>query len=266
MTASKEVYFMSNNLGKWEQKLLLSQNSITANSIPETIKYSPENLLDFLNRYDDVYIKHNNSGQGRGIFKVYKRKDGRYCFNGFSFQGKSINTCVAAIEDVHQVLHPYKNLGRLENYIIQEGIQSFTLNGLPLGIRVHVQNLKGKWLVGGMYAKIGSPATIESGILNFTRGAEVISMDELLSEHLKMNDARKTEVIKNLQKVAISAAIVIARQFPNREYGIDFGLDPKGKPVLYEVNTTPGINGFALIENKAPWKRIIEIRKLQKKT
>ncbi|MBS4172206.1 YheC/YheD family protein [Bacillus sp. FJAT-49736] len=257
---------MANQLGKWEQMELLKMNELTMKHIPETNIYSLENLLEFTNRYKYVYVKHNSSGQGRGIFKVFKQ-DGLICYNGFSIQAEPINNCVTEkrIKEFHQTLHPFEKLGRLGNYIVQEGIQSFSSSGLPFCLRVHVQKLEGKWIIGGMNAKIGTPATIDSGILNYHRGSQVITVEELLTLHLKMDQAKKKEVMDCLAKVALSAAEVISSHFPCREYGIDFGLDPNGKPVLFEINTTPGINGFAQIENKAIWKRIIEIRKLQNK-
>ncbi|MBS4205995.1 YheC/YheD family protein [Lederbergia citrea] len=253
---------MSNPLGKWKQKLLLQQNPLTAKSIPQTSIYSLANLLDFINRYEYIFVKHDTSGQGRGIFKVYKRNE-LYCFNGFSIQGDQINKCVPAIKDFHKVLHPFEKFGKLGNYIIQEGVKSLALNGLPISIRVHVQNLKGKWVIGGMYGKIGTAATIENGIVNAHRGAQVVSIDDLLSVHLKMGESDKKDAIDSLKKISITAAKVIATHFPCREYGIDFGLEPKGKPVLLEVNSTPGISGFAHIENKVIWKRIVKNRKIQ---
>lgn len=258
---TNEVYFLRKRLGKYEQSLLLQQNPITAISIPETNIYSQENLVKLINRYDNVYVKHDTSGQGRGVFKVYVRNDGHYCFNGFSIQGKPVNECVVSIEEFHRILHPFEKFGRLGTYIIQEGVQSFTRNGQPISIRVHVQNLKGKWIVGGMNGKIGISVT--NGITNFHQGGHVTTIEELLSLHSEMDDAKKEEVTDYLEEVAILTAEVIASHFPCREYGIDFGLNPKGKPVLFEVNTTPGINGFATIENRTIWKRIVEIRKLQ---
>lgn len=257
---------MSDNLGKWIQSLLLQQNPITAKFIPETTHYSLENLVDFISRYDFVYVKHDSAGQGRAIYKVYKRNDGYYCFNGFTIQGEPINKCVAAIEDFHQLLHPFEKFGRLSgNYIIQEGIKSWLQNGQPFSIRVHVQNLEGEWVIGGMFGKIGIPETKDHGIANTHRGASVISIEELLMLHSKMDDSKKKEVIDCLKEVSITAAKVIASYFPNREYGIDSGLNRKGNPVLFEVNTTPGIGGFARIEDKTIWKRIVAIRKLQNK-
>ncbi|CAH2714592.1 hypothetical protein BACCIP111895_01764 [Neobacillus rhizosphaerae] len=258
---------MSDTLGKWKQSLLLQQNPITAKFIPETTKYSLENLLDFISRYDFVYVKYNSAGQGRAMYKVYKRKDEHYCFNGFTMQGEPINKCVAAIEDFHQLLHPFEKFGKLSGtYIIQEGIQSWIQNGQPFSIRVHVQNLKGEWVIGGMFGKIGISATIDHGIANTHRGALVLSLDELLMLHSEMEDSKKKEVVDCLKEVSITVAEVISSYFPCREYGLDFGLNRTGRPVLFEVNTTPGIGGFARIENKTIWKRIVEIRKLQNET
>ncbi|MGE8205246.1 YheC/YheD family protein [Heyndrickxia sp. NPDC080065] len=254
---------MSESLGKWKQNVLLKQNPLTANSIPETNIYTLGNLLDFINRYDYVYVKHDTSGQGRGIYKLSQKEDASYCFKGFTLQGKPINKCVKMIEDFHQFLHPFEKFGRLSGtYIIQEGIKSFTNEGLPFCIRVHVQNLKGKWEIGGMNGKIGTKETISTGIINSGRADQVISIDELFSLHLKMRHTDKKRVIEKLEEISINAAQVIASQFPCREYGIDFGLNQSG-PILFEVNTTPGINGFGKMENKSMWKRIVEIRKLQ---
>jgi len=82
---------------------------------------------------------------------------------------------------------------------------------------------------------------------------------------LHLNDVEERRLRNNLRKVAITAAEVIAIQFPCREYGIDFGLKPTGKPMIYEVNTTPGIDGFSQIEYNTLWERIVKIRKLQRK-
>ncbi|MBW8352067.1 YheC/YheD family protein [Bacillus sp. IITD106] len=256
---------MNNDLGKWQQYLLLKQNPLTANSIPKTKKYSIENLLDFHSRFDNVYVKHDTSGQGRGLFKAYVGKDGKYCFSGFSISGKPIKQCVNTIKDFHRILRPYEKFGRLGRYIIQEGIQSVTRSGLPFGIRVHVQKHKRKWLISGMNAKVGTRATIDSGILNFSRDAKVISIDELLSKHLKLYDIKKKNVLADLEKLSISAAKTTDLHSPSKEYGVDFGINPKGKPFLYEVNRNPGVAAFAEIENKVILKRIMKIRRLEKK-
>ncbi|QPQ31936.1 YheC/YheD family protein [Lysinibacillus sp. JNUCC 51] len=251
---------MKNGLGKWEQFLLLKQNPLTTNCMPESKLYSLENLIYLLNKYEYIYVKHNSTGQGRAMYKVYKRKDGHYCFNGFTMQGEEISKCVAAIEDFHQVLHPYEKHGRLSGiYIIQEGVKSLTPDGDSISIRVHVQNLKGKWVIGGIYGRL---ATEDHGIVNSNRGSQAISIEELLSGYLMMDNTKKDQTIDTLKEESILASEVISSHFPNREYGIDFGINLEGKPILFEVNTTPSIRSFAKVD-RAIWKNIVEIRKMQ---
>jgi hypothetical protein len=87
-------------------------------------------------------------------------------------------------------------------------------------------------------------------------------IEELLSVHMMMDNIKKDETLDSLKKDSISASEVIAFQVPCREYGIDFGINLKGKPILFEVNTTPSISSFAKID-MAIWKKIVEIRKMQ---
>ncbi|CAH2715961.1 Endospore coat-associated protein YheD [Neobacillus rhizosphaerae] len=257
---------MSDAVGKWEQYLLLQQDPLISSSIPETKMYSIKNFRELINRYDHVYVKHNTTGQGRAIFKILKRQDGLYCYNGFTFQGNHINKCVSSITEFHQFLHPFLKFGRKSGpYVIQEGIESVTQNGQPFMIRVHVQLLEDEWLVGGMYGKIGLAEAECNGIVNSHRGAKVISINELLTLHLQLNQGNQFETIETINRLAISAAKGISSQFPRREYGMDFGLNKNGTPILFEVNTTPSIRSFAEIDNKAVWKNIVEIRKQQNK-
>lgn len=257
---------MGSNLGKWQQYVLLQQNPLTAKNIPDSTLYSLNNLLDFISRYDYVYVKHDTTGQGRAMYKVYRRNDGFFCFNGFNIQGEYYNKCVKAIEDFHQHLHPFEKFGRTGGtYIIQEGVKSLKPNGQPFHIRVHLQLLNGKWTVGGMFGMLGIGSATDTGIVNSHRGGQAISVDELLSAHLLMDNKETTNMIARLKSMSIAAAEVISPYFPSREYGIDFGINSNGEPIIFEVNITPGIGVFARIENKTIWRRIVEIRKMQDK-
>lgn len=260
----KTGVILLNNLGKWEQCLLLKQNQNTANYIPHTVPYSLGNLLDYLERYKTVYVKHNSSGQGRAIFKVFKNKEDQYCYSGFTIHGIPVNNCVSSLEDFHILLHPFTMLGRTSGtYIIQEGVESVTKWGQPISFRVHVQFLDGEWLIGGIYGKVGTIETNENGIVNSYRGAQIKTVDEILTLYLAMNELEKSGFVKSLEEISLSTAEVISSHFPRRDYGLDFGVKKDYLPVLFEVNTSPGIGGFAKIDNKQMWKRIISIRKMQ---
>lgn len=253
---------MKRTLGKWEQNMSLQQHPHIAKHIPETKLFNEHHLDDLLSRCPSVYVKHDTTGQGRAIFKIHKNADGTYYINGFTIQGKPIQKTVLNVNEIRQLLHPFIKLGRESGlYILQEDIQSHTQNGQPFSIRVHVQQLKNDWVIGGMYGTIANETVTESGIVNPHRGAHVMTIAEVLSQTKNKRNQKNT--IKRIEEIATAAAKVIYSVLPNREYGMDFGLNQNGTPILFEVNTTPGISGFAKIENKALWKRIIMLRKMQ---
>lgn len=256
---------MKKSLGKWEQISLLQQHPFVAKHIPATIVYSENSLDTFLERYQSVFVKHDTSGQGRAIFNIRKDHGGKYFVNGFTIQGTPIQKSVPRVDDIRQLLHPFIKLGRESGlYIIQEDIQSHNQNGQPFSMRVHIQKLDNNWVVGGIFSTCGttrSDPMTESGIANPYRNAKVMPISEVLS-HTNVKNNQKTTV-KKIEEIAIAAAQVIHSVSPCREYGIDFGINQEGTPILFEVNTTPGIDEFAQIENKAIWRRIVEIRKMQ---
>lgn len=256
---------MKKSIGKWGQYFLLQQHPLVTKHIPVTSVYSEDNLDEFLKRYQSVYVKHDTTGQGRAIVNIRKDHVGNYCVNGFTIQGQPIQKSVSRVDEIQQILHPFIRFNRKSGlYIIQEDIQSHTQNGHPFSIRVHIQKLKNNWVIGGMYATYVttgiSPGT-ESGIVNPCLNGKVVSVSEVLSQTIIKNTQRET--VEKMEKIAISAARVIHSVLPCREYGIDFGVNQEGKPILFEVNMTPGIDEFALIEEYAMWNRIVEIRKMQ---
>lgn len=257
---------MNYRMGKLYQFILFSSHSVTSAVIPNTKAYSPETLLHFINQYGFAYIKHDRGGQGKGIYKVYKEDNGGYCCNGFTPKGEELKISLASIEDFKPENYPYMGFGgTLDHaYVVQEGVDSSTLNGMPLAIRVHVQFLNGEWLVSGMYAKIATSRTYENGIVNANQGCQVMTLSELLSIHLGMDELDQSRLVQSIDRISISAAKLVSRKFPRLEYGIDFGIDKDANPVLFEVNTYPGIGNFSKIENKRILNKIQAIRKLQR--
>lgn len=258
---------MKKSLGKWEQYLVLKQQSLLAKHLPETTVYSENMLNVLLNRYPSVYVKHDTSGQGRAIVNIRKSLGGHYFVNGYTIQGKRVKKTFSRVHEIKKLLHPFLKLGRESGlYIIQEDVKSLTLYGQPFAIRVHVQKLRGDWVVGGMFAtcaNISHGRGTDSGIANPYRDAKVVTISEVLLQTVLQN--KQEETIKKLEELSIAASEKIHSVSPCREYGVDFGINPEGKPIIFEVNTTPGIDEFALIENMAIWKRIVGIRRMQNK-
>ncbi|MBS4218265.1 YheC/YheD family protein [Bacillus sp. FJAT-49711] len=250
-------------INKYYQHKLLSENPSTANFVPETKTYSVKNFKEFLERYTFVFIKHERGGQGKGIFKACKEDNGNYRINGFTLKGETLNVSIASIEDFQYEKYSTGD-GLNGAFIIQEGINSITLNGDPLIIRAHIQKLKGRWFVSGMFANISTDETFENGIVNLNRGAHVLEVSELLSKHLGMDEQEKIAFIHTIKRISIDAAKLVALEFPCLEYGIDFGIKSNKVPIIFEVNTFPGVRNFTQIKDKEILKKIYRIRKMQK--
>jgi len=247
---------MKDAIGKLEQYRLLQGNPLVHEHLPDTVEYTKENLIDFANRYPVVFIKHDTSGQGRGVYRLTKESDHLYSLSGYSLQGKEVDQ-VMEIDEIHKVLQPFERFGRTQPYIVQEGINSVSARGQHVNIRVHVQHVNGEPIVGGIY---GSIAYDENGITNICRGAYAMPMRVLFFIFLKLEKDEQQDLLNKLFEVSIAASKIIADHYPCRECGVDLGLDENLKPFIFEINTTPGMEDFARVDRQM-WKQIVENRK-----
>ncbi|MDZ5472990.1 YheC/YheD family protein [Bacillus sp. 31A1R] len=255
---------MVHKIGKLEQSVLFLQDDRTKNYFPETVEYRKEKLEDFIKEYPFIYVKHDSSGQGRGVFRISKSKQkGLYHIDGYTFFGVEVKA-LKSVNEIHKILNPFEKFGRLDPYIIQEGITSTTLAGEPFNIRVHVQKTEEGWIASGMCASYALPEHMEHGVINTTRGTKLISIEELLGDKLGLKGEKFNQMRKKLGDVCISAAMVTDEQYPCLEIGVDIGITPSGHPMIFEINTTPGIKSFYKL-NQAMWNHIMDIRRARLK-
>jgi hypothetical protein len=154
---------------KIEQFQLLKTNSLLAEYLPETALYTAQNLHPFLIKFDHIYVKHNSSGQGRGIFKLGRKQNGEITYSGYTFQGIEKSGIFKSVKAFDKILNPLARLGKTHKYIMQEGIKSVDQNGNPVNFRVHVQRMKDGWVVGGIKGAVGIGTSQENGIVNRNR-------------------------------------------------------------------------------------------------
>ncbi|MFC4076864.1 YheC/YheD family protein [Salinithrix halophila] len=236
---------------KWLQVGLLAKNKKTASLLPVTSLYTEKSLARFVKYYSIVYVKPDSGGQGRGIIRVDRLPKG-----GFRVQcdKKNMFACNASV--LQKVL---KKLTQGKKHIIQQGIQSVTPDHRPFDIRVHVQLVRGGWVVGGMAGKLGKPG---EAITNRHGGGLPIEVGKLLTRYVKMDTKKANRVKKSLGQAAIAAAIGMSKGYPHLlEYGVDIGVDKKGKLWIYEVNITPGVAIFWNLKDKSNYYRILANRK-----
>ncbi|SMO62902.1 YheC/YheD family protein [Melghirimyces algeriensis] len=240
---------------KWKQADLLKRNHVTAKALPETLFYNIQNLKDMLKRHPFVYIKPDTGGQGRGIFRVTRKLTKEY-----HIQGNHYSQMCTDVNSVHQCL---EILIQAQNYIIQQGIQSETSDGRPFDFRVHVQRVRGRWVIGGIVGRLGSPSNI---VTNRHQGGRPLRIKQLFRKYLAWNRKKEKRVIERIKRLAMETAKAMNKGYPEcLEQGVDIGVDAKGRPWIFESNITPGIAVFAALKDKKAYWKIRKNRRLQRK-
>lgn len=230
---------------------LLRHTKQVSKHIPKIRPFTRSNLRRMLQAFPFVYIKPNDSAQGKGIFRVDVRPDGSYML-------RSRDTDEALfIKDFNPL---WVNLNRFKHrrfYIIQQGISSITRAGNPFDIRVHVTRVNGKWVIAGIVSRL---ANIESIVTNYFREGPSTNVSTLLTEHLHLSSTVSERIIRKLKAVSLKSAKAISTVYPRwSEFGLDIGIDANNKLWIYEINITPGANVFQKLNYKS-FLRILHLR------
>ncbi|MBS4173955.1 YheC/YheD family protein [Bacillus sp. FJAT-49736] len=253
-----------NYINKWEQALIFREHPTLCRHYPSTERLTDNRINEFLNHYPFVYVKPVGGREGRGVIRIEKNMNGSYTVNGYTYKKEKINKEFSNLEEVIAFLH-YSNVKKsLPSCIIQQGISSLTPNGQALGVRVHIQSIGDKWVLGGMLGKLGSQ---DDGIVNRNCGAKALLVRKLFVEHLQMNEAKAQALENNIQEICLEAGKVFREQYDwIVECGINIGIDRNGDVWIFEVNMRPSIKFFYELEDQTVVHQILENRKLRLKT
>lgn len=220
--------------------LLLRHNS-TSKYIPQTKLLTRIHLQEMLEIFPFVYLKPNDSAQGKGILRADRIGD-EYILrsrdeNGIEKQGNFSN--------LWESIHQHK---RKRTYLIQQGILSVTKNGNPFDIRVHLARIRGNWIVAGVVGRIASK---ESIVTNAYSGGISKNVDEILEKEMHLSSAQSSKMIYKLQSLSLEATKITSNAYPKwAEFGLDIGLDEDLHPWIYEINITPGGKVFRNLDHE----------------
>jgi glutathione synthase/RimK-type ligase-like ATP-grasp enzyme len=253
---------MLRNIKKWAQAQLIINDSVISKYFPETVQFSVEALQDFLNRYPFVYVKPDGGGQGKGIIRISSKTNGVYHVQGYSNNGEDISEKVNDLNQIKKMIQPTIFYEKHRSFILQQGINSISKDGLPLGIRVHTQKVQDKWMCSGMLGKLVSS---EDGIVNRNRGAWAIPIRKLLTSHAGMDEKKAQEIENEITHISLKVSKLFADKYSwCEECGIDIGLNEVGKPYIFEVNTIPSTAFFYQLPDKSIYRQIFNNRRLKK--
>jgi glutathione synthase/RimK-type ligase-like ATP-grasp enzyme len=223
-------------LSKWEVYQQLMQEDSIHPFMPETRLLSQENLYEFIDQYEAIFIKPVHGSQGRNIMKLVKEDENILMQTSRNPQpNHPIKKYLK--NNVFYQLKPYLH-NRIN--IIQQGIPLINFGDKTMDFRVLVhKNQQNLWDVTSLVARISAEQQFVS---NLAKGGKI--MKPLIALTSYFNKETAVQLVALMKELAIHAAEIISRNTNGitGELGIDIGVDNSGMPWIIEVNSKPSKN------------------------
>lgn len=227
---------MKQGIQKQKNHSIMAQHPKLLAHLPATKRLTRHSMQQMLKHYPHLYLKPNNSCQGKGIMRIDRLPKQRY-----QLQIRDNNkryTCTSQ-HDLYRLIQQNK---RKRPYIVQQGIESRTIDGRLYDIRVHLARIDGAWHVVGIIGRIAPKKGIAT---NAYSGGIPVNIHRLLRQHLQLSPIEQRRTLSQLANLSLLATYVISDHFPKwAEYGLDIGRDRWGHLWIYEINIHPGLYVF----------------------
>lgn len=221
-----------NFFDKWKTYQALVIHPEVNKFLPDTQLYSQTgDLLNFLSRYEIVYVKPCVGSNGRNVFQVKHWQDGKYLFR-YREKGKNSQYLLTP-EEFHNSVVEDRLAGK--SLIMQQGIDLETLDEKPFDMRVRVQkNGTGNWELVSNWVRIAAP---DSVVTNSSNGGSGGHFSKFLPFIFSEDVSRINTEIESL---VYTACRHLEKNFgPMGDLGFDIALDRAGKLWVLEVNAKP---------------------------
>lgn len=216
---------------KLETYKVLSVDSAIINYLPDTVKYThPYQLIDFMDKYNSIYIKESGGKLGRNIFKLQRVQDELYTLS-YQSRGNRYHRNFT-LQEIHNELVANKLLGK--TILIQQGIDVAALNEHPFDIRVLVQKSgMMNWIIVDKSIRLAAPGSV---VTNVSSGGEV----KKYSDVVPILFSNSEEISKEIDMLLLKVCNCLENTYGTlAELGIDIAIDSNGKVWLIEVNGKP---------------------------
>ncbi|MEF2969189.1 YheC/YheD family protein [Paenibacillus sp. M1] len=237
---------------KWEKTIVLRQRESIRPYIPDTRKYSLEQLKDMVNQYGLVFVKPDQGTYGIGVMSVEPWADELEPDNPPQYKLRyGIQTeLYPTLEELHTSLTA--NIGK-QLFLIQRGIHMLTYRRRKFDLRALVQRTPQKtWETTGFIGRVAAQQKI---ITNYHGGGSVMLIEDLLGPYFSPKEFAR--VYQEMKTLGVRTAAQLARKFPNlKEIGLDIAIDDQHHIWILEVNTLPALFPFKMLKDKSIYKKI----------
>jgi hypothetical protein len=204
-----------------------------------------EQVESFLQRSGLAFIKPRAGHKGDRIF-VLRRSGSNYSLKHYYagvcrlLEPLTIGAVMAIVE-IAATDTPF---------VIQEGIESFRVDGCVFDVRVVVVNDGSQWH-SIFETRLAPPG---SDLSNVFQGGSIRVTEELLTAELGQTAGEA--LVEKIRRVSEEVAQTIESRFPGRvmELGLDFVLDSELGIHMVEINAKPGLAGWASERKIFDWK------------
>lgn len=215
----KVCFFNPSFIDKYELYKILKKEPTLEKFLPKTILVEDKEMLrNFLDKYEQIYVKPANSAKGKGIFKIRKNA-----------------ATIVVTEYSRKLFFPsleafwteYESTFLKKNYIAQEEITPLLYEGNRFDFRILAHFDGQSYQVSGVGVRQSGKQNVTTHVPN---GGRILDFNEVK----RPGDEQFIEKIVNLCGEILSQQLGFFGEF-----SIDAGLTDKREYVIYEINSKP---------------------------
>ena len=230
LAALGDTVFNNRYFSKWEMYQWFANDPDLSPHLPETLLYhTPQDVLDLLERFPQIYIKPVSGLRGRGIVRISK-EDHQFCFK---YREAGAN-CNLTLEATQVSAYLQKRFGR-GCYLIQQAIDLLEYADGIIDFRCVVQkNQSNDWVCQAIIGRHGAQGSIVSNISN---GGADFPGEDLLAKALAPSQTNLLAVQQQIVNFAVLVCNTLTEYGINcGTLGLDIGIDSLGCLLLIEIN------------------------------
>lgn len=225
-------------LDKWRVYEILRTDDALRPHLPVTsVCGGISQLLPFIREHRRVYLKMADGSLGKGTVRIELTDRGSYRWRATRPGGHMVRRTLKNPANLKASLN---RLRRGRRYLMQQAVPLLKAGDRPFDVRALVQkDGTGRWQVTGMAARIAGKGQITT---HRPRGGSRARLSPLIRS-IFQDEATARRITHELQRVILRAAEVFDKATGNRhgELSLDVGLDARGHPWIFELNSKPAI-------------------------
>lgn len=231
LTIIGDSLFNNRYFNKWEMYQWFSTDHKMRQYLPPTDLYhSPQELIDFIEKYKKVYIKPVSGLRGRGVYQVTLEKN-KITFKHRESDLNNIDT----VKTLNEALVYIENHFQNGKHLVQRSIDLVKYLDGVIDFRCIMQkNQSAQW---ECKAIIGRKGVKDSVVSNISSGGRAYRGLDLLKKALELPDENASALYNKIQSLAIEISKCLDDYGINcGSIGLDIGVDTQGNLWLIEIN------------------------------